>query len=204
MVYPNTLQAVQNLPSPRGSERFQQKSFSAVCDDNPAYPPISQAARDQSTQERADQQPQKEQFLVRENPPFPPIHQAVKDHPNPDESVRLPEEGQSSDAGKGNISNPSKTQMVRDQPILTKLCYTIPTRDILRHKCKQSIVSTYLPSVERLNCIKVQWHTTSTRTHLSCGRRQSSRGQKAGIPEGGTIPRWGREEPIKLFHSSGS
>ena len=52
MVYPNTLQAVQNLPSPRGSERFQQKSFSAVCDDNPAYPPISQAARDQSTQER--------------------------------------------------------------------------------------------------------------------------------------------------------
>ena len=109
MVYPNTLQAVQNLPSPRGSERFQQKSFSAVCDDNPAYPPISQAARDQSTQERADQQPQKEQFLVRENPPFPPIHQAVKDHPNPDESVRLPEEGQSSDAGKGNISNPSKT-----------------------------------------------------------------------------------------------
>lgn len=59
-MYPNARQAVHTLPSPSGSERFQQKSSLAVCDYNPAYPAVSQAARDQSTQERADQQPQKE------------------------------------------------------------------------------------------------------------------------------------------------
>ena len=121
IVYPNTRQTAHNLPLSSGSERLQQECSSAVCDYNPAYPPISQAARDQNIQERADLKPQKEQFSVRNNPPHHPIHQAVKDQPNPDESVRLPKEGQSSDARKGKISNTSYTQAVRDQLILTNI-----------------------------------------------------------------------------------
>ena len=121
IVYPNTRQTAHNLPLSSGSERLQQECSSAVCDYNPAYPPIPQAARDQNIQERADLKPQKEQFSVRNNPPHPPIHQAVKDQPNPDESVRLPKEGQSSDAGKGKISNTSYAQAVRDQLILTNI-----------------------------------------------------------------------------------